>query len=94
MFEQEIKRYDQLAKECLERVVKPMGDLEFRKHFEILFSCYSCGIEGSSFSVGHAGIVRAMNDKRQPSIGRLLPLVQWAKFTACSLLKFLIIECG
>jgi len=28
-----------------------MGDLEFRKHSEIVFSCHSCGIEGSSFSV-------------------------------------------
>lgn len=51
MFEQEITRYDQLAKEYLERVAKPMGDLEFRKHSEIIFSCHSCGIEGSSFSV-------------------------------------------
>ena len=51
MFEQEIKQYDQLAQEYLERVAKPMGDLEFRKHSEILLSCHSCGIEGSSFSV-------------------------------------------
>lgn len=51
MFEQEIKQYDQLAREYLERVAKPMGDLEFRKHSEILLSCHSCGIEGSSFSV-------------------------------------------
>ena len=51
MFEQEIKRYDQLAHEYLELVAKPMGDLEFRKHSEILLSCHSCGIEGSSFSV-------------------------------------------
>ena len=51
MFEQEIKQYDLLAKEYLEKVAKPMGDLEFRKHSEIIFSCHSCGIEGSSFSV-------------------------------------------
>lgn len=51
MFETEIKQYDQLAQEYLERVAKPMGELEFRKHSEILFSCHSCGIEGSSFSV-------------------------------------------
>ena len=51
MFEQEIKQYDLLAKEYLEKVAKPMGDLEFRKHSEILLSCHSCGIEGSSFSV-------------------------------------------
>ena len=51
MFEQEISQYDSLAKEYLEQVAKPMGDLEFRKHSEILLSCHSCGIEGSSFSV-------------------------------------------
>ena len=51
MFEQEIKQYDQLAEEYLERIAKPMGDMEFRKHSEILLSCHSCGIEGSSFSV-------------------------------------------
>ncbi len=51
MFETEIKQYDHLAQEYLERVAKPMGELEFRKHSEILFSCHSCGIEGSSFSV-------------------------------------------
>ena len=51
MFEQEIKQYDQLVEDYLERIAKPMGDLEFRKHSEIIFSCHSCGIEGSSFSV-------------------------------------------
>ena len=51
MFEQEIEQYDQLVALSLERVAKPMGDLEFRKHSEIIFSCHSCGIEGSSFSV-------------------------------------------
>ena len=51
MFEQEIKQYDLLASQYLEQVAKPMGDLEFRKHSEIIFSCHSCGIEGSSFSV-------------------------------------------
>lgn len=51
MFEQVFKEYDRLAREYLERVAKPMGDLEFRKHSEILLSCHSCGIEGSSFTV-------------------------------------------
>lgn len=51
MFEQEISQYDLLAKQYLEKVAAPMGALEYRKHSEILFSCYSCGIEGSSFTV-------------------------------------------
>ncbi len=51
MFEKDIEQYDRLVAQYLERIAKPMGDLEFRKHSEILFSCHSCGIEGSSFSV-------------------------------------------
>ena len=51
MFEQECKRYDELADEYLRKVIKPMGDLEFQRRSEVLFSCHSCGIEGSSFSV-------------------------------------------
>lgn len=51
MFEQEIKRYEQLAEDYINQIAMPMGDLEFRKHSEIIFSCHSCGIEGSSFSV-------------------------------------------
>ena len=51
MFEQEFKQYDLLVRDYLERVAKPMGELEFRKHSEIILSCHSCGIEGSSFSV-------------------------------------------
>lgn len=51
MFEQEIEQYDRMVVQYLEQVAKPMGDLEFRKHSEIIFSCHSCGIEGSSFSI-------------------------------------------
>lgn len=51
MFEQEIEQYDRLVAQYLEQIAKPMGNLEFRRHSEILFSCHSCGIEGSSFSV-------------------------------------------
>ena len=51
MFEKEIEQYDHLAAQYLEKVAKPMGNEEFRKHSEIIFSCHSCGIEGSTFSV-------------------------------------------
>lgn len=51
MFEQEIRDYEALARQYIEKIAKPMGEQEFRKHSEILFSCHSCGIEGSSFSV-------------------------------------------
>ena len=51
MFETEIKRYDELVAEYQEKIVLPMGKKAFREYSEILFSCHSCGIEGSSFSV-------------------------------------------
>src|SRR3712207_5366290 len=51
MFEKEIKQYDLLADKYREKIIKPMGKQEFQKYAEILFSCHSCGIEGSSFSI-------------------------------------------
>ena len=51
MFETEIKLYEELAATYYEKIVLPMGKKEFREYSEILFSCHSCGIEGSSFSV-------------------------------------------
>ncbi len=40
-----------MVAEYQEKIVLPMGKKEFREYSEILFSCHSCGIEGSSFSV-------------------------------------------
>lgn len=51
MFEKECEEYDALTQQYLQQVAAPMGDSEFRKHSEILLSCHSCGIEGSTFSV-------------------------------------------
>lgn len=51
MFANAIKKYDQLAVDYREQISRPMGEQEFRTYSEIMFSCHSCGIEGSSFSV-------------------------------------------
>lgn len=51
MFEEEIKQYDALAERYRKRIVAPMAVSDYRAHSEILFSCHSCGIEGSSFTV-------------------------------------------
>ncbi len=51
MFEKEIQQYNTLVQDYQKLVVTPMGALEFKKHSEIIFSCHSCGIEGSSFSI-------------------------------------------
>ena len=51
MFENEIRRYDETAAAYKRIIVEPMGEEQYRERNEILFSCHSCGIEGSSFSV-------------------------------------------
>lgn len=51
MFEREIKLYDETVKAYKRMIVEPMGKEQYRERNEILFSCHSCGIEGSSFSV-------------------------------------------
>lgn len=51
MFEKEIKSYDSVVRQYKEKIVLPMGESEYRAHSEILFSCHSCGIEGSTFTV-------------------------------------------
>lgn len=51
MFGQEIKKYDETVKAYKLMIVEPMGERQYHERNEILFSCHSCGIEGSSFSV-------------------------------------------
>lgn len=51
MFEDEIRRYDKTVAEYQKKIVEPMGKEQYRERNEVLFSCHSCGIEGSSFSV-------------------------------------------
>lgn len=51
MFEHEIRRYDEAVKAYQKTIVEPLGEKQFAERSEILFSCHSCGIEGSSFTV-------------------------------------------
>lgn len=51
MFEHEIRRYDRTVAEYQKLIVEPMGKEQYRERNEVLFSCHSCGIEGSSFTV-------------------------------------------
>lgn len=51
MFDEEIKRYDQMVATYKTDIAEPMGEQQYQERNEILFSCHSCGIEGSSFSV-------------------------------------------
>lgn len=51
MFEDEIKRYDKTVADYQKLIVEPMGKEQYRERNEVLLSCHSCGIEGSSFTV-------------------------------------------
>jgi len=51
MFEDEIKRYDKTVRDYQKMIIEPMGKEQYRERNEVLFSCHSCGIEGSSFTV-------------------------------------------
>lgn len=51
MFEKEIKHYDSVASTYQREVVWPMGQQQYREHAEVMLSCHSCGIEGSTFTV-------------------------------------------
>lgn len=51
MYESEIRRYDKTVAEYQKLIVEPMGKEQYRERNEVLFSCHSCGIEGSSFTV-------------------------------------------
>lgn len=51
MFEKEIKHYDSVVSTYQREVVWPMGQQQYREHAEVMLSCHSCGIEGSTFTV-------------------------------------------
>lgn len=51
MYENYIKEYDKTVAEYQKVVVGPMGKEQFKERNEIIFSCHSCGIEGSTFTV-------------------------------------------
>lgn len=51
MFEKQIKEYDKVVSQYRKTIVEPMGKEQYRERNEVLFSCHSCGIEGSSFTI-------------------------------------------
>ena len=51
MFEDQIRKYDTLVSQYKKIVSDKFCKQEFIEYNEILFSAYSCAIEGNSFSV-------------------------------------------
>ena len=58
MFEQEIKRYEQVRSDYEARIKTKMTSSDYMDYHEVLFSAHSCGIEGNSFTVDDTRILK------------------------------------
>ena len=71
MFEQEIKQYENVRQQYVDRIVSKMSQADYMDCHEILFSCQSCGIEGNSFTVDDTRILHEQGLAMKP-VGRSL----------------------
>ena len=71
MFENEIQEYEQVRKEYQQEVADKMERQQWMEYNEILFSAYSCAIEGNSFTVDDTRILREQGMSMIP-VGRSL----------------------
>ena len=71
MFEKEIEEYEQVRKEYQQKIADKMGRQQWMEYNEILFSAYSCAIEGNSFTVDDTRILREQGMAMIP-VGRSL----------------------
>ena len=71
MFEKEIEEYENVRKEYQQKVAEKMGREQWMEYNEILFSAYSCAIEGNSFTVDDTRILREQGMAMIP-VGRSL----------------------
>lgn len=58
MFEKEIEEYERVRKDYQQKIADKMGHKQWMEYNEILFSAYSCAIEGNSFTVDDTRILR------------------------------------
>ena len=71
MFEKEIEEYESVRKEYQQKIADRMGRQQWMEYNEILFSAYSCAIEGNSFTVDDTRILREQGMAMIP-VGRSL----------------------
>ena len=57
MFGDKIKEYEGIRKEYQQKIADRMGKKQWMEYNEILFSAYSCAIEGNSFTVDDTRIL-------------------------------------
>jgi hypothetical protein len=58
MFEKNIEEYEGIRQEYQQKIADRMGKKQWMEYNEILFSAYSCTIEGNSFIVDDTRILR------------------------------------
>ena len=71
MFEKEIEEYERIRKDYQQKIADRMGKQQWMEYNEILFSSYSCAIEGNSFTVDDTRILREQGMAMIP-VGRSL----------------------
>ena len=71
MFDKEIEKYESVRLEYQQKIVDKMGRKQWMEYNEVLFSAYSCAIEGNSFTVDDTRILREQGMAMIP-VGRSL----------------------
>lgn len=71
MFDNEIEEYEAVRKDYQREIADKMGRQQWMEYNEILFSAHSCAIEGNSFTVDDARILREQGMAMVP-VGRSL----------------------
>lgn len=75
MFDKELQTYEQVRKEYEEKIISRMDAKDYREYSEVLFSTYSCAIEGNSFTVDDS---RALKE-----LGLGMPVPKGRKLYEC-----------
>ena len=71
MFEKMIEEYENIRLEYQQKIADRMGEKQWMEYNEILFSAYSCAIEGNSFTVDDTRVLREQGMAMIP-VGRSL----------------------
>jgi Fic family protein len=78
MFEQEIKRYEEVRREYEARIKVKMAPEDYMYWHEVLFSCHSCAIEGNSFTIDDTRILKEQGLAMTPVGHSLLECTEMA----------------
>ena len=71
MFENEIKKYEDIRQEHQQKIADRMGREQWMEYNEILFSAHSCAIEGNFFKTA----IKRMQDELAQKRKNTLPIM-------------------